>query len=54
MKDIFNDLIVFAGEIGSIVSMNMNDEYIGMQVKPKGEDTIYDFYVSKKEEKKDA
>lgn len=54
MKHILNDLIIVAGEIGSIVSMNMCDEYIGMQVKSKKDDTIYDFYVSKKEEKKDA
>ena len=54
MKHIINDLIVFAGEIGSITSMNMNDEYVGMQVKSKKNDTVYDFYISKKEEKKDA
>ena len=54
MKHILNDLIVFAGEIGSFTSMNMNDEYVGMQVKSKKNDTVYDFYLSKKEEKKDA
>ena len=54
MKHIINDLIVFAGEIGSITSMNMNDECVGMQVKSKKNDTVYDFYISKKEEKKDA
>jgi hypothetical protein len=54
MKHIFNDLIILAGEIGSITSMNMNDEYIGMLVKSKKDDTVYDFYVTKKEEKKDA
>ena len=54
MKEILNDLIILGGEIGSIVQMNMNDEYIGMHVKSKKDDTVYDFYISKKEEKKDA
>lgn len=54
MKHILNDLIIFAGEIGSITSMNMNDEYIGMQVKSKKDDTVYDFYITKKEAEKDA
>lgn len=54
MKKILNDLIILGGEIGSITSMNMNDEYIGMQVKSKKDDTVYDFYVSKKEAEKDA
>lgn len=54
MKDILNDLLICAGEIGSIVQMNMNDEYVGMQVKSKKDDTVYDIYVTKKEAKKDA
>jgi hypothetical protein len=54
MKNILNDLIILSGEIGSIVQMNMNDEYVGIQVKSKNDDTVYDIYVTKKEEKKDA
>lgn len=54
MKNILNDLIILGGEIGSIVQMNMNDEYVGMLVKSKKDDTVYDIYVTKKEEKKNA
>ena len=54
MKEILNDLIILGGEIGSIIQMNMNDEYVGLQVKSKKDDTVYDFYITKKEEKKDA
>lgn len=54
MKEILNDLIILGGEIGSIVQMNMNDEYVGMQVKSKKDDTVYDFYITKKEAEKDA
>lgn len=54
MKEILNDLIILGGEIGSIVQMNMNDEYVHMFVKSKKDDTVYDVYVTKKEEKKDA
>lgn len=55
MKNVLNDLIICAGEIGNIVSFQMTDEYIGCQVKSKtDENVIYDFYVSKKEEKKNA
>ena len=54
MKEILNDLIILGGEIGSIVQMNMNDEYVGMLVKSKKDNTVYDIYVTKKEEKKDA
>lgn len=53
MKEILNDLIILGGEIGSIVQMNMNDEFVRMFVKSKKDDTVYDVYVTK-EEKKDA
>lgn len=51
MKNILSDLIICAGEIGSIVQMNMNDERVGMQVKAKSDGTVYDFCVTKKETK---
>ena len=40
MKEILNDLIIFAGKIGSIISMDTNNEYISMQVKSKRDDTV--------------
>ena len=55
MKSILNDLIICAGEIGSIVSFQMTDGYIGCQVKSKIDDNvIYDFYISKKEATKNG
>lgn len=48
MKHILNDLIILAGEIGSIVQINTNDEYVSMLVKSKKDETVYDFYVTKK------
>ncbi len=54
MEKILNDLIICAGELGSIIWMNMTDEFIEMQVKAKFNGTIYELYVTKKEEKKDA
>ena len=60
MKEILNDLIILGGEIGSIVQMTMNDEYVHMFVKSKKDDTVYDICVTKdfcirtEEEKKDA
>ena len=54
MKNIFNDLIILSGGIGSIVEMDMNNEYVSMLVKSKKDDTVYDIYVTKKEGEKNA
>jgi hypothetical protein len=54
MKDILNDLLICAGEIGSIVWMDMKDDHMGLQVVSSKDGVIYEFYITKKEAKKDA
>lgn len=51
MKTILSDLISFAGTIGTIIQVIMDEDYIGLHVKSKKDGTVFDFYITKKEDK---